>query len=176
MVCAATASLYFLVARQHIMRGEKALKLYSAIIKRNLLHGFQLTSEFVPCDLGGKISHNVVAVILVSRSERWSKGSFRSLNFRREACVQSEWGYDACEASVCVWVRLCTCSPARRVWRHYITTFPCMGLCVCQCVRLARYGRRWEVYDFSPFMLNVIQTTPLTHAYTYTCIARVLHS
>lgn len=43
---------------------------------------------------------------------------------------------------------------------------------VCQCVRLARYGRRWEVYDFSPFMLNVIQTTPLTH----TRITRVLHS
>lgn len=39
-----------------------------SIIERKPLYGFQLTSEFVACDLGGKISRNVVVAILVSVS------------------------------------------------------------------------------------------------------------
>lgn len=78
--------------------------------------------------------------------------------------------------SVCACAQLCTCSPAEELWRHYITTFHACSLCVCVlgqfwerrggCGVREGWGGGMGAVHFSPFKLNVTQTTPLAHAHT----------
>lgn len=76
--------------------------------------------------------------------------------------------------SVCACAQLCTCSPAEELWRHYITTFHACSLCVLGqfwerrggCGVREGWGGGTGAVHFSPFKLNVTQTTPLAHAHT----------
>lgn len=182
MFSAYIASLYF----PQLLCNKRKKNFMPTVIKRNLFMVFSSHQSLLPVTsmvksavmLWDQFWFGVFLCVCV-----YSDGCFASPEFGGKVCLnQSGWLQTRrlrlqIYVSVCACAQLCTCSPAEELWRHYITTFHACSLCVCVlgqiwerrggCGVREGWGGGTGAVHFSPFKLNVTQTTPLAHALTH---------